>query len=95
MAIHTVYAVASLGKNQLVNSSVTNLAFETMRVVRVVSCHDGLIENGKVANITAVRAICTDRGSIGKQEEVRVGVDLIAAFGALEAVNMKEGLAKI
>jgi len=66
MAIHAVYAVARLGKNELVNSSVANLAFETVGVVRVVSCHDGLVENGKMANITAVGAICTDRGAIGK-----------------------------
>jgi hypothetical protein len=46
VAVHTVDPLTGLGENELVYPVLANLTFKAMSVVRVVSCHDSLVENG-------------------------------------------------
>lgn len=64
MAVHTVYAVTGFSKDQLVYSIVANFALEAVCVVRVVSCHDGFVEDGLLTDVAIVAALGADGGAI-------------------------------
>jgi hypothetical protein len=68
VTIHAIDPLRCLGENELVYPVFTNLTFETVGMIRVVACHDGLIEDRLLAHATAIRAICADRGTIREQE---------------------------
>ena len=92
VAVHAVDALTRLREDQFVDSVLAHLALETMSVVRVVTSHDSFVEDGLFADIAAVRTVRTYRRSVREQQEVRVRGDLVAALGALETVDMEEGL---
>ena len=92
MAIHAIDALARLGEHELVDAVLAHLALEAVRVVRVVARHDRLVEDRLLAHRAAVRAVRADRRAVREQEEVRVRRDLVPALGALEAVDVEEGL---
>ena len=92
MAVHAVDARARLGEHELVDALLADLALEAVRVVRVVARHDRLVEDRQLADGAAVRAVGADRRAVREQEEVRVRRDLVPALGALEAVDVEEGL---
>ena len=94
MAIHAIDALARLGEHELVDAVLADLALEAMGVIGVVAGHDGLVKDGLLAYIAGVRAVGANWGSVGQEQEVRVCVDLVSTFGALEAINMKEGRAR-
>lgn len=93
VTIHTVYTVSCLCEDELVDSVMADFTLETVGVIRVVASHDCLIEDGLLAYVAVVAAICTDWGAIREQEEVGVGGDLVVTFCTLEAVDMEKGLA--
>jgi len=93
VAVHAIYALTGFRENKLVNSIATNFAFEAVGVIRVVTGHDSFIENREMTNIAAIGAIGTYWRAIGEEEEISVCCDLVPAFGALEAVDVKERLA--
>lgn len=64
MAVHTVYAVTGFGKDQLVYAVVADFALEAVGVIRVVSCHDGFVEDGLLTDVAIVAALGTDWGAI-------------------------------
>ena len=43
MTFHAIYPLTCLGEHKLVDSRLAYFAFETMRVIRVVSGHDSFI----------------------------------------------------
>jgi hypothetical protein len=90
MTTHTINALAGLGEDELVDPVLAYFTFEAVGMIRIVAGHDSFVEDGKVTDVTAVGAIGAYGGTIGKQEKVGVRGDLIAAFGALEAVDMEE-----
>jgi hypothetical protein len=92
MALHAVDTMAGLGKHKFVDTVVTGAAFEAVRMVRIVAGHDGFVKDGLVTDATAVRTIRTDRLTVGKEKEIGVGSDPVVTLGALEAVDVKEGL---
>ena len=92
VAVHAVYAAARLREHELVDAVLADLALEAVRVVRVVARHDRLVEDRLLAHRAAVRAVRADRRAVRGQEEVRVRRDLVPALGALEAVDVEEGL---
>ena len=64
VTVHTVYAVTCLCKDQLVDSVVADFALEAMGMIRVVTGHDRLVEDGELADVAIVAALCTDGGTI-------------------------------
>lgn len=66
VASHTIYSLARFGEDQLVNTIVAYFALEAMGVIRVVTGHNGFVEDGLLAYVAVVAAICTDGGSIGE-----------------------------
>ena len=64
MTVHAVYAMARLGKDELVDSVVADFALEAVCVIGVVSGHDCFVEDGLLADVAIVAALCTDGGSI-------------------------------
>jgi len=64
MAAHAVNAVTGLGKDELVDSVVADFALEAVGVVGVVSRHDCFVENGLLADVAVVAALCTDGGAV-------------------------------
>lgn len=92
MTIHAVYALASFGKYEFVDTISANLALETVRVIRVIAGHDGFVKNGEFADIATIRTVGADGGTVGQQEEIGVRCDFVAAFSALETVDMEERL---
>lgn len=64
VAGHTVYALACFGEDEFVDAIMAYFALEAVGVVRVVTGHDGFIEDGLLANVAIVTAVCTDGGSI-------------------------------
>lgn len=64
MAVHAVNAVTGLGKDELVDSVAADLALEAVGMIRVVSSHDRLVENGLLADVAVVAAFCTDGGAV-------------------------------
>ena len=93
VTVHAVYAVTCLGKDELVDPVVADLALEAVGVIGVVAGHDRFVEDGLLADVAVVAALCADGGAIGEQQEVRVGGDLVVALCAFEAVDMEKGLA--
>lgn len=93
VAVHAIYALTGFCEHQFVDSVAANLAFEAMRMIRVVASHDSFIENREVANIATVGAIGTYWRAVGEEEEIGVGCDLVPTFSALETVDVKERLA--
>ena len=94
MTVHAVDALPRLGENQLVNTVLAHLAFETVGMVRVVTGHDCFVEDRLFADIAAVRAVGAYRGAVGEQQKVRVRRYLVSAFRALETIDMEERLAR-
>lgn len=92
VAVHAVNAVTCLCEDELVDSVVADLALEAVGVIRVIAGHDGLVEDGLVADVAIVAAVCADGGTIGEEKEVGVCGDLVVALCTLEAVDMEEGL---
>lgn len=64
MALHTIYALACLGKNKFVDSILAYFAFEAMSMIRVVTSHDGFIENGEVTDVAVIGTVGADWGAI-------------------------------
>jgi len=93
VAIHAIYALTGLCEDELINAALTNFAFETVSMIWIVSSHDCLIEDGEMADVAIVRAICTYWRAIGEKKQVGVGGHLVATFRAFEAIDMKKGLA--
>lgn len=60
VAVHAVYALSGFGEYKFINTALANLAFETMSMIRVVSGHDGLVQNRQMAHIAAIRTVGTD-----------------------------------
>lgn len=60
VAAHAVNAVAGLCEDELVDSVVTDLALEAVSVIRVVSGHDRLVEDGLLADVAIVAAVSAD-----------------------------------
>jgi hypothetical protein len=87
---HAIDPLGGLCENELVDPVFTNFTFETVGVIRVVACHDGLVEDWEMTNITAIRAIRTYRGAVREKEQVGVGCDLVPTFGTFEAIDMEE-----
>jgi hypothetical protein len=92
VTVHAVNALARLRKHELVDAVLAHLALEAVGMVRVVPGHDRFVEDGEVADVARVRAVGADRRAVREQEEVRVRGDLLMAFCAFEAVDMKERL---
>ena len=92
VTIHAVYALTGFGKYEFVDPISANFAFETVRVVRVVAGHDSFVKNGELADIATVGTVGADGGTVGQQEQVSVCRDFVAAFSALETVDVEEGL---
>lgn len=61
---HAVDGLTSFGKDEFVDSVITDLAFETMSVVRIISGHNGLVKDGQTTNTTAVGAIGANGGAV-------------------------------
>jgi hypothetical protein len=93
VAVHAIYALTGLGEDKLVNTALTNLTFETVGVIWIVSSHDCLVQNREMADVATVRAICTYWRTIGEKKKVGVGGHLITTFRAFEAIDMEKGLA--
>jgi hypothetical protein len=64
MTVHAVYAMTRLGKDELVDSVVADFALEAVCVIGVVSGHDCFVENGLLADVAVVAALCTDGGAV-------------------------------
>lgn len=64
MALHTVDSAAGLGEDKLIDTVFANLALEAVGVIRVLACHDRLVENGLLADIARVGAIGADGGAV-------------------------------
>jgi len=64
VAGHTIYSLTRFGENQFVDTIATYFALEAMGVIRVVTSHNSFVENGLLADVAVVTAICTDGGSI-------------------------------
>lgn len=54
VAVHAVDSLTCLGEDELVDAVATDLAFEAVGVVRIVSRHDSLVKDGKMTYIAAV-----------------------------------------
>jgi len=94
VAVHTVDALTCFGKYEFVDPISADFTFETVSVVRVVAGHDSFVKDGKFADIAAVGTVGADGGTVGQQEQVSVCCDSVAAFSALETINVEEGLSK-
>ena len=92
MTVHAVDALTCLGKYEFVDPISADFALETVRVVRVVAGHDSFVKNGELADIAAVGTVGADGGTVGQQEQVSVCRDFVAAFSALETVDVEERL---
>jgi len=68
VAIHTIYALASLCKDEFIDPVFTDFAFEAMSVICVVPGHDSFVENRLFTDIACVGAISADGGAIGKEQ---------------------------
>lgn len=92
VTVHAIDALTCFGKYKFVNPISANLALEAVGVVGVVPGHDGFVKNREFADIAAVGTVGADGGTVGQQEQVSVCCDSIAAFSALETVDVEEGL---
>jgi hypothetical protein len=94
MTIHAINAMAGLGEHKLVDTVVTGTTFEAVRVIRVVAGHNGLVEDGLMADAAVVWAVWTDRLAVREEKEIGIGGDSVMTLGALEAVDMKKRLTR-
>lgn len=94
VAGHAVNSLACFGEDEFVDAIMAYFALEAVGMVRVVAGHDGFVEDGLLAYVAVVTAVCTDGGSIGEQEEVGIGSYLLVTLRTLEAVDMEERLAE-
>lgn len=90
MTIHAVDTLARLGEDKVVDTVTTHFTLETMGMVGVIASHNGFVENGETTYVAAVRAVGTYRGTIGEEQEVCIGSNLIATFRAFKTIYMKE-----
>ena len=54
MAVHTIYALFGLCKDEIIDPVLADLAFEAVGVVRIVASHDSLVQDGLSAYVAAV-----------------------------------------
>ena len=66
MALHAVETLTGFGEDELDDAFLATPAREALSVEGVISCHDGLVEDGQLAHF-AVIAICADRRAIREQ----------------------------
>jgi hypothetical protein len=64
VAIHAVYALTCLSEDEFVDTVVADLALEAVCMIGIVTGHDSLVENRKLANVAAVRTICANRRAV-------------------------------
>lgn len=94
VAGHAVNALACFGEDEFVDAITAYFALEAVGMVRVVAGHDGFVEDGLLAYVAIVAAVCTDGGSIGEQEEIGIGSHLLVTLRAFETVDVEERLAE-
>jgi hypothetical protein len=95
MTVHAIYALGSLGEDELVNVVLADLALEAVSVVTVVTSHDGFVEDNESTKVAAVAAVAADWRAVTQERKIGVGDDLVATFGAFEAVDVKERLSRV
>lgn len=89
MAVHAVYALAGLCKDELFNLGMTRSASEARGVVRFISGHNGFFHDGEVADVARVIALAADGMTVGEEENiVSLGADLVLALCAAEAFDV-------
>lgn len=59
MAVHAVYALTGLGKDELFNSFLADFTSEAVGMIRIVARHDCFVKNWEVADIAVVGTIGT------------------------------------
>ena len=74
MAIHTIYGLARLGEHELFNLPVARPTSEAGYVVRVFTCHDGLIHDGLFAYRAVVRTVRAYRTFVRQKLQSRVSL---------------------
>jgi hypothetical protein len=52
MAVHAVNSLRSLGEYEFINTALADFALEAMGMVGIITGHDGLVENGELADVT-------------------------------------------
>ena len=57
MAVHAIDPMTCLCEHELIDAVVTGLAHETVCVIAIVAGHDGLVEDGLMADAAAVGAV--------------------------------------
>lgn len=92
VTVHAVYALTGLGKYKFLNSILANLAFEAVGMIGIVTGHDSFVQDRFVADIAAIGAACANWRAVRKQKQIRIRRHLVAALGASETVDVKEGL---
>ena len=95
MAIHAIYALASLCKNKFIDAVLADFAFETVGVICIVAGHDSFVENRLFTDIAGIGAISADWRTIREEEKISVSGNFVVTFSAFEAVDMEEALAMI
>lgn len=93
MTAHTINPLTCFREHKLVDARLAHFTLEAVRVVRVVPGHDCLVKDRQLTYIAAVGTVGTYGRAIGEQKEVGIGCDLVPAFSASEAVDVKERLA--
>lgn len=73
MTLHAVKRITGLRKHILVDAIAARPTNKAGRMVRLLASHDGLVQNGQVADLAYV-AFGADGGSVG--EEKKVGITL-------------------
>ncbi len=54
VTIHAIDSLTRLGEDELVDTVLAYFTLETVGMVRVVTSHNGLVENGQLADIAVV-----------------------------------------
>lgn len=64
VTVHTIDALARPGEDKFFYPFVADLAFETVSMIRVLSGHDGFVQDRLMTNAATIRAIGANRGAI-------------------------------
>lgn len=67
MTIHTIYALASFGKDEFINPVLADFAFKAMSMVCIVTGHDSFVKNWLFTDVTSVGTVGADWRAIGEQ----------------------------